>query len=238
MTGWKSRRFWKDVDLAQVEGGWGILLDGRPLKTPAKAPLVMPSRAMAEAVAEEWRAQTDELRPETMPVTRAANSAIDKITPQFDEVADIVAAYGGTDLLCYRAEAPEGLCRRQAEGWDPLLDWAALRFDARLLVAQGILPIKQDPKCLSRLSAEVWRRSNFELAALHDLVALSGSFVLGLAVCEKHLPPAEAWALSRIDEHWQIELWGQDAEAAKAEERKREDFAQAARFYALARSNG
>jgi chaperone required for assembly of F1-ATPase len=238
MSGWVAKRFWKAAGAVAVEGGFGIELDGRPVKTPAKARLILPTLAMAEACAAEWDAQHGEIKPETMPVTRAANSAIDKITAQFDAVAEIVAAYGGTDLLCYRADGPEALRQRQAAGWDPLLDWAAQHFGASLRVTTGVLPVAQDPQSLAALTAAVRACSRFELAALHDLVAISGSLILGLAVTAGRLTPDAAWDLSRIDEDWQIDLWGEDEEASAAAARKREDFIQAARFFDLSRLAG
>lgn len=235
MSGWKAKRFWKEAQVVQAGDGWSVTLDGRPVKTPAKAGFVVPTRAMAEAAAQEWQAQSGEIRPETMPITRAANSAIDKVAAQFAEVAAIVAAYGETDLLCYRATGPEALCQRQAQAWDPLLEWAARQYDAPLRVASGVLPVAQDAACLSRLTEAVTACSTYELVALHDLVAISGSLVLGLAVCNGRLSPDEAWAISRIDEHWQVEQWGEDEEATKFETIKRADFDQAARFFKMAR---
>lgn len=231
--GWKAKRFWKEATVEAVEGGWTVRLDGRPVKTPAKAPLVLPTRAMAKAVAAEWDAQTGEVRPDTMPCTRAANSAIDKVAPQFVEVVKIVAAYGGTDLLCYRATGPDALIARQAGAWDPMLDWAETVLGARLVATAGVMHIPQDAAVLQRLDARVAALSPFALAAFHDLVALSGSLILALAVTEGRLDPETAWQLSRIDEEWQIEQWGEDEEAAALTETRHQAFLQAARFFAL-----
>jgi chaperone required for assembly of F1-ATPase len=233
MSAWKAKRFWTKAQAEACEGGFTVRLDGRAVKTPAKAALVVPTIAMAEAIAAEWDAQSGEVKPATMPVTRAANSAIDKITAQRDEVVEIIAAYGATDLLCYRALAPVALIARQAEGWDPVLDWAAEALGARLVVTAGVVHVEQPPEALARLTARVAGMTEFQLAGLHDLVAISGSLVLALAVTEGRLGEDEAWALSRIDETWQIEQWGADEEAAELEAARRVAFGEASRFYAL-----
>lgn len=233
MSGWTAKRFWTEARVEEGAGGFTVTLDGRAVKTPAKAPLVVPTRAMAEAIAAEWDAQTGKVDPATMPVTRAANSAIDKVTVQFDEVVGLLSDYGGTDLLCYRAEGPIELVARQAEGWDPVLDWAASALNAPLVVTQGVVFVAQDPDVLARLRARVAALDPFRLTAFHDLVAISGSLVLALAVIDGWLPAEAAWQLSRIDETWQAELWGTDDEAQKAEEVRHADFLQAERFYRL-----
>jgi Chaperone required for the assembly of the mitochondrial F1-ATPase len=233
MAGWVAKRFWKEASVAEEPGGFAVLLDGRGVRTPAKRPLILPTCALAEAVASEWQAQEGEVRPETMPVTRSANSALDKVAPQFDEVTEMLAAYGGTDLLCYRAPAPEALVARQARAWDPVLAWAAERFEAPLETTAGVMHQAQPEASLTRLAEHVRSFSPFQVAGFHDLVAISGSLILGLGVTEGHLLPEEAWELSRVDESWQIEQWGADEEAAEIEAFRRTAFLQAARFYAL-----
>lgn len=233
MSAWKAKRFWTAAEAEACDGGFTVRLDGRPVKTPAKAALVVPTLAMAQAIAAEWDAQTGEVKPATMPVTRAANSAIDKIIPQRDEVVEILAAYGQSDLLCYRATAPAALIARQAAGWDPVLDWAASVLGARLVVTAGVVHVAQPHDALERLTARVAGMTEFQLAGLHDLVAISGSLVLALAVTERRMTPDEAWALSRVDETWQIEQWGADEEAAELEAFRRVAFGEASRFYAL-----
>ncbi len=233
MAGWVAKRFWKEAAVAEEPGGFAVLLDGRGVRTPAKRPLILPTRALAEAVASEWQAQEGQVRPETMPVTRSANSALDKVAPQFDEVTERLAAYGGTDLLCDRATAPEALVARQAQAWDPVLAWAARRFEAPLETTAGVMHQAQPETSLTRLADHVRGFSPFQVAGFHDLVAISGSLILGLGVTEGHLLPEEAWELSRLDESWQIEQWGADEEAAEIEAFRRTAFLQAARFYAL-----
>jgi chaperone required for assembly of F1-ATPase len=235
MTEWRRRRFWTKAAPRAEPEGWSVLLDDRPLRTPAKAPLVLPTEALARAVAGEWQAQDDEIEPLSMPHTRSANTAIDRVAPQHDEVVEIVAAYGETDLICHRAEGPDTLSLRQAEAWDPLLDWARSGLQAPLTVTTGIVPVAQPAGSLAALGDRVAAEDAFGLAALHDLVALSGSLVIGLAAIDGVLPVEELWRRSRIDETWQESQWGVDEEAAAAATRRREDFLHAARFYGLSR---
>ena len=233
MTEWKARRFWKDVTVEPHASGFGVRLDDRPVKTPGKADLAVPSRALADEIAAEWAAQDEVIAPLTMPFTRAANSAIEKVTPQRFEVAEMLAAYGDSDLTCYRADSPEGLVLRQSEAWDPLLDWAADTFGARLIPVEGGMHQPQPAAALSALSAEVHRMDPFELTGFHDLVSLSGSLVIGLAATRNLLPVEDLWERSRIDETWQAEQWGVDDEAAELAEAKRTDFLRAHRFFHL-----
>jgi chaperone required for assembly of F1-ATPase len=233
MTAWAAKRFWTDAIAEACDGGFTVRLDTRLVRTPLKAPLVLPTLAMARAIAAEWQAQTGKIDPATMPCTRAANSAIDKVAPQFDEVVAMLAAYGGTDLLCYRATGPEALIARQAKGWTPLLDWAAQALGAPLQATAGVMHVPQPDRSLAALQAQVARLTPFQLAAFHDLVAISGSLVLALAVIHHRLTAAQAWTLSRIDEDWQAELWGEDEEATAMAALKRAAFLQADRFFGL-----
>lgn len=233
MSVWAARRFWTAATAVPVDGGYTVQLDARPVRTPLKAPLVLPTIALAKAVAAEWQAQEKAVNPETMPFTRTANSAIDKVRPQFAAVADMLADYGGSDLLCYRAEGPAGLVARQAQSWDPLLDWARDDLAAPLRQATGVMHVAQPEASLAALRHQVQAMSAFQLAAFHDLVAISGSLVLALAVARGRITADEAWTRSRVDEDWQISLWGEDEEAAEAAARKREALLQADRFYGL-----
>ncbi|MEM6933799.1 MAG: ATP12 family protein [Pseudomonadota bacterium] len=229
--------FWTEVTVTDHDDGQGLALDGRPVKTPAKAPLILPTRALAEAVAGEWRAQSDQVRPETMPLTRAANTAIDRVALALDAVARELADYGDADLLCYRADHPHPLVARQAAAWDPLVAWSAATLGAPLDVAEGLVHRPQPAGTLDALAHHVRRHDAWEMTALHDLVTLSGSLVIGLAVSHRHLTAAEAWPLSRIDEDWNAEQWGEDAEAADVAARKRRSFETAAQLIALVRSD-
>lgn len=233
MSGWTAKRFWKEATVAEVAEGFAVHLDGRGVKTPAKAPLVLPTRAMAGAVAAEWQAQGEKIDPLTMPVTRSANAALDKVRSQHAEVAALIAAYGETDLLCYRAEKPEALVARQAAGWDRWLDWADAQYGARLTVTKGVLPVPQPDAARATLAARVEAHDVWELAALHDLVGITGSLVLGLAVAERQLSADEAWSLSRIDDDWQIEQWGEDEEATVHAALKKAAVLHAERFWIL-----
>jgi chaperone required for assembly of F1-ATPase len=233
MSEWAPKRFWTEVQVILEGEGFAVTLDGRSVRTPLKAPLVMPTRGFAEEVAAEWAAQGERLDPNTMPATRLANAAIDKVGAQRDEVVDLLSAYGGTDLLCYRAEGPAKLVERQRAAWDPLLAWAAEALGADLATGAGVMPVAQAEEDLGRLREPLEAMDDFALAAFHDLVALSGSLVLALAVAEGRLSAEEAWRLSRLDEEFQIEEWGEDEEAAEASARRRQAFLDAARFHAL-----
>ena len=235
MAEWQLKRFWTTVSVAEEERGWTVRLDDRPLSGPvSRAPLIQPSQALSETLAEEWRRQEDVVRPQAMFMTRMANTAQDRVAVDFDAVAGVVAAFAETDLLCYRAEAPAELVRRQAEAWDPLLDWAASQFGARLRPTHGVVPLAQSRDALERLASEIVRGGAWRLTGLHELVALSGSLVIGLAVEKGARTPEEGWALSRIDEAWQTEQWGRDDEAEAAADRRRTEFLDAARFLRLA----
>lgn len=235
MSEWKARRFWKAASVRPCDGGWEIMLDDRPLRTPGKLALIVPTRALAEAIAAEWDAQADLIDPHKMPLTRAANSAIERVTPQFDAVADMLAEYGGTDLLSYRAEAPEELVRTQAAGWDPLVDWAATALDAPLRITHGVLPVEQPDASLLKLRAEVGALDAFGLTALHDLVTLPGSLVLGLAVLRDRLSVDDAYALARIDEEFQADRWGRDEDADAAAAGRLQAMRDAVRLWRLSR---
>lgn len=233
MSGWKAKRFWKTVSVVEGPEGFGLNLDARPMRTPGKQLLIVPTPAMADAIAAEWRAVDKIVDPGIMPVTRAANSAIDKVTPQFHEVADLIAAYGASDLLCYRAPAPAELFSAQAAAWDPFLAWAAQTLKIRLNVTQGITPIDQPAASLRAVAARVQACSPFQLTALHDLVSISGSFILGLAATHPQFDPDSLWRVSRFEEDWQARLWGHDEDASAIAEIKRLDFMAAHRFWQL-----
>lgn len=234
MSEWRPKRFWEAAHVAEADGMFEVLLDARPVRTPAKAALKVPTRAMAEAVAVEWDAQVEKVDPGTMPVTRSVNAAIDKLSVQHREVADMVAGYGDTDLLCYRADSPQELVDRQAALWDPLLDWADSDLGARLRPVTGVMHRPQDAAALETLRGLVHGFDDFELTALHDLVGLSGSLVLGLAAVRGAQDAETLWTLSRLDEAWQAELWGVDEEAEEMAATKREAFLHALRFFHLA----
>lgn len=233
MSEWKAKRFWTETRIAPCEGGWQILLDDRVLRSPAKAALTLPTQSLADAIREEWAAQEGEIDPNAMPLTRAVNSTVDKVMPQQHAVAQMLAAYGGTDLICYRAETPEALIQRQAALWDPLLDWAARHFGARLVCAQGVMPVVQDADAVGALAAPLYAADPFRLTALHDLITLPGSLVIGLAVSEGHLTPQQAWHAARVDADWQEQHWGQDDEATVFDQSRKAQFNSAAQLLSL-----
>lgn len=235
MSVWTAKRFWNHADTIKVDGGYSVELDGRSVKTPAKAPLVVPTHTLAQAIANEWDAQVEIIDPAMMPVTRTANSAIDKVAVQFKDVAEMLAAYGDSDLLCYRATSPAELVQRQADQWDPVLDWAKQALSAHLVPVAGVMHQPQSASALVPLKDRVHRLTNFELAAFHDLVAISGSLVLALAVVDEYLPVEHAWKIARLDEAWQEEQWGSDEEASALSENKRADFVNAAWFFRACR---
>ncbi len=236
MAEWTVKRFWQAANVAKTDGGWQVELDGRVVRTPAKALLRLPTRALAEAIAAEWDAQEQKLDPLSMPLTRSANAAIDKVTPQFDDVVEVIAAYGETDLCCYRAAAPEHLRSLQAEAWDGLLAWSRDELGAPLIQATGIVPVLQPEASLERLRARVRGCDPFALTALHDLVAISGSLLIGLAALEARFGVEDLWQRSRVDEFFQESQWGVDEEAAEAAEQKRAAFLRAAHFHRLSRA--
>lgn len=205
------KRFYKEVGVAEEGGGFSVLLDGKPVKTPTRNALAVPTRALADAIAEEWRAQTDTIDPKSMPLTALAMGAIDSAA---DARADQALSFAKSDLLCYRAEEPAELVARQAASWNPLLDWAAQRYGAPLAVATGIVFVDQPPEALSAFERVLKSRSPFHLTAIHAAAAITGSLVLALALAEGRLSAAEAFAASRLDETYQAEKWGEDAEAA------------------------
>ena len=237
MSEWKARRFWTDAAVEAVDGGFAVRLDGRPVRTPAKVEMAVPSRALADAVADEWRAQVEVVDPLSMPLTRAVNATLDKVVPQAEAVADELAGYGASDLLSYRAERPEVLVARQAAAWDPLLDWLDARFGARLATTQGVMPAPQPANATEALRAHVGGLTPWELTALSEFVTLSGSLAIGLAAMEGARGAAELWDTSRIDEAWQIEQWGEDEEEAARVAVRRRDFLQADRYLGLLRAD-
>lgn len=223
------KRFYKEVAVADGT----ILLDGRPVKTPARATLALPSPALAEAVAQEWRAQGAEIDPRTMPMTGLSNAAIDRVAPDPARFAAPLAAYAESELLCYRADAPADLVARQAAAWDPLLDWARHRYDIHFTVTAGIMHAPQPPATVARLGDALAARNAFALAAMAPLVTIGGSLVTALALAEGAVAADAAFDLTHLDELWQAERWGEDQIALDARTARRRDFLAAARLRTL-----
>lgn len=229
------KRFYKDAVAAPAAGGEGyrLLLDGRPVRTPAKALLAVPAVALAEAMAAEWRGQGERIDLRSMPLTGLANAAIDRVAPDPAGFAEGLSRYGQSDLVCYRAEGPDKLVARQAARWDPVIAWARSRYDIDLRIVNGIVHQPQPEASLARLRLAVAARGAFVLAGLSPLVTVSGSLLIALALDEGALGLDAAWEAAALDDLWQLEHWGDDAEAAKALAARRHDFEAGARFLTL-----
>jgi chaperone required for assembly of F1-ATPase len=230
------KRFYKHVTVTDEGGRAALLLDGKAVKTPGKAPLSVPAKALAEAIAEEWRAQGDHIDPSTMPLTRLANSAIDGIEGRSEAVVDDIMAHARSDLLCYRADGPDGLVAAQTAHWDPVIAWAKEALHAPLTLAQGIVHVAQADASMAAIRKRVAELDAFGLGALHVMTALTGSALLALAVALKRLSPDEAWDAAHVDEDWQAGKWGEDAEAKDRRKARRAEFDAAARALALSES--
>ncbi len=207
------KRFYKEVSVGEGEGGaFQVLLDGRPVRTPARALLAVPVRALAEALAEEWRAQDTLIDPTAMPLTRLVNVALDGVSRDPDASLDEVVKYAGTDLICYRAEGPDRLVARQGEHWDPVLDWYRREHGARFMLSAGIRHVAQPAEALARI-ADLVPRDPLRLTAVASMTTLMGSALLALAVAHGRLSADAAWAAAHVDEDWNIAQWGEDEEA-------------------------
>jgi chaperone required for assembly of F1-ATPase len=227
------KRVYTRAESCPLDGSWGVALDGRKMRTPGKNELVLPSTALAAAIAAEWEAQREEIHPATMPLFRLAATAIDRTRAQRDLIIAETANYAGTDLVCYRADHPPALAARQHAAWQHLIDWAAQRYDAPLAVTSGILPARQPSATLGAFAALVAAQDDFRLTALHTLTAACGSLVIALARLEERLDAASAFCASQLDETFQIEAWGEDAEAAARRRNIAADIEASARFIAL-----
>ena len=227
------KRFYSEVTVETAAGGFEVRLDGRGVRSPQKAALVLPTRALAEAVGEEWAGQGEHVRPATMPLTSLACTALDRVAPGRAEAVGEIVDYAGTDLLCYRAEQPAALVARQAAVWQPLLDWAALVLDAPLKVASGILPADQPDEAVAALRSAVETHDDLRLAALGSATRASGSLVIGLALSRGHVSAEEAFEAAELDATFQIEQWGEDPEATQHRASVRDDLTAARRLFDL-----
>ena len=227
------KRFWTEAVTARDDNGWGIYLDGKPLRTPARAPLIVPSEALARAIEAEWNGVEEAIDPRAMPLTGLANAALDRVSPDKDQFAADLARYAQSDLTCYRATGPQELVAVQATAWDALLAWARRRYDVDFAVTEGVAHVDQPQATIDRLSHAVEALDAFHLAGLSPLVTIGGSLVAALAVLEKAVTAQQAWDSVSIDERWQIEQWGADDEALATLESRKRDFFAGARFLAL-----
>lgn len=227
------KRVYREVQVASAGESWRIMLDARELQTPARHPFLLPNQGLAEAIASEWQAQAEKIIPGTMPLTRLAATAIDRIRAHRQKTIDDIVGYAETDLVCYRAERPADLVARQTATWQPLVDWATLRFDAPMLVVTGVIPRRQSPAVAAALRAAMADMDEFWLSALHEATTLCGSIVIGLSLRERRLDAEAAWLASQLDENYQIEKWGEDTEAARRRADCRRDLVAACRFMGL-----
>jgi chaperone required for assembly of F1-ATPase len=222
------KRFYQQASAGDVagEGGAPLLLDGKPVKTPARRVLAAPTPVLAQVLAREWNAQEKVIDPGRMPLTRLANAIIDAVTDKPQVVAEEIAKYLGSDLLCYRAEGPAGLIARQAQAWDPVLEWAHETFGARLLLAQGVVHVKQPQPAMAALRGAIpvdpWR-----LGAVSAITTLTGSGLLALALAHRALDAEAVWNAAHVDEDWQMEKWGRDEQALERRAYRRSEFAAA-----------
>jgi chaperone required for assembly of F1-ATPase len=229
----RPKRAYQRAEIAATEGGFAILLDGKPVQTPAKAALAVPSRALAEAIAAEWRAQGQSVDPDTMPLTRIASIAIDLVMPRRAAVIAEIVKYAGTDLVCYRAEHPAALAARQESAWQPLVEWTRARFGAELAVTSGVVPTEQPEPSLRALGDAVGALPSLQLAALHLATSACGSLVVALALAEERIDAESAFAAAELDATFEIERWGEDDEQTRRRAALRADIEAAARFLSL-----
>ncbi len=229
------KRFYKQTSVDRGDGGHRVLLDGKPMRTPAKAVLVVPTLGLAEAIASEWHAVPEkaDINASHLPLTRLAATGLDRVTTQRERVVEDTAKYAGSDMLCYRASGPETLVKRQQDLWQPLLDWAAERYGARLTVVEGLAFVSQPADAVARLGEAVAAHGDLALSALYNLTHISGSLIVALAVAEGRLSAEEAYAAAQLDELYQLERWGEDPVATKRHEGIRHDIGVSARFLAL-----
>lgn len=244
MTSGRFKRFYKqattdalppDTDDGDDAMGFRVLLDGRTIKTPAKASMVLPTQALAEAIASEWQSQGDDVDIRSLLLTGLVWTAIDRVRANRTSVVDEVAAYAAHDLVCYRAEGPADLSAQQQAAWQPLLDWLTLSFDAPLLVTAGVVSVVQPLESLATLHRVAAAKDDFELTALSSATAAAGSLIIALALLHGRIDAAQAFTASQLDESYQIERWGEDPETARRRAAIRDDLDVAARFLALLR---
>lgn len=227
-------RFYKSVATVERDAGFALELDGKPVKTPMKNTFKVPTRALAEAVAQEWQEQETHIDPDTMPLSKFANTAIDRVTPRRKEIIDEITEYAGSDLLCYRAVEPRGLVERQAECWDPLLRWSEEELGAKFVSVQGIVHCAQPENSLLAFRETAEKHDDFTLAGLHNVMTMTGSAVLALALIRAKISSREAWSLAHVDEDWQIEFWGEDEDAKARRVLREAEFEATHRFVQLA----
>lgn len=232
------KRFYKACASAPGEGGYVVTLDDRPVRTPARAVLTLPSAALAEAIAKEWDGQGEEVKPQTMPLMRLATTALDRVATQRDAILDDLASYGGSDLLCYRAEHPRELVERQSAQWQPLIDWAASEHDAILAVTGGLVAVQQPEPALRALRRPLETLDSFGLVATHTVTSATGSLVVALALLAGRIDGDTAFELGALDDLYALEVWGEDREARERLNGVRDTILAAEHLLALVRNPG
>lgn len=230
------KRFYKEAAVKERDGGFAVTLDGRGIRTPGKREMIVPTADLAAAIAAEWDAQGEHIDPGTMPLTRIVNSSIDAVEEHAREVAGDIAAFAGSDLICYRAESPDALVRRQADAWNPILAWARRELGAEFVLRAGLMPIAQPLEALDAVRRTLADVDPLSLAALHVLTTISGSALLAIAHWQGLLSAEEAWRASTVDETWQREQWGRDEEAEAHAALRRAEFDAASRCLRFLRS--
>lgn len=231
MTPSLKKRFWKKATVVEVSGGYGIELDGQRVQTPSKLPLIVVFRVIADAIASEWMAQVNLVNPSAMPATRMANSVIDKVILNQNAIIEMLTEYSGSDLLCYRATSPQSLIDAQGIVWDPLLDWSAKTNLAPMNVASGIMHVEQPVTSIDVYRSKLKEMNPYQLAGVHDLITISGSVIISMALISNHFSIDEAWTAASVDEIWQEKQWGSDMEAKEVRAKKRLDFEFAFNFW-------
>jgi chaperone required for assembly of F1-ATPase len=227
------KRFYKEVTVCAEGEGYSILLDGRPVRTPTKNALTVPTKPLAEAIAQEWAGQGERIDPRTMPLSKLAITALDGVAKHLDDVAADIVKFAGSDMICYRAEAPEALTVLQASAWDPILAWARSALGARFNLAAGVMPVHQSQETLDKIAEAVRPYPAMALTALHVMTTLTGSALLALALASGRISAEEAWLKAHVDEDWQISRWGVDVEAAERRAHRHAEMMAAARFLEL-----
>lgn len=235
MTEAPLRRFYKSVAVTGTKTPFSIALDDRPLRTPLKRPLDLPTRPLAEAIASEWQAQAEKVEPRTMPFTKLANTALDRVADHRRRIIGDIADFAGSDLVCYRVDKPLGLIERQARNWQPVLDWARTRLGGDFAVTEGIVHVEQPATALEAIRDYLAGKDAWALTALHNMTTLTGSALISAMACEAAILPAEAWLAAHVDEDWQIEHWGWDEEARLRRDHRKQEFDFCLRFYELSR---
>jgi chaperone required for assembly of F1-ATPase len=235
MTTAPARRFYKAVSVTGTKVPFSVTLDDRPLRTPLKRPLDLPSHGLADAVAAEWAMQAEKIDPHSMPLTRLANAAIDRVATDLDHIIGEIADFAGSDLVCYRAEKPQGLIERQAKTWQPVLDWARSALGAEMEVTEGVVHTAQPEAALRAVGDHLQQKSAWELTAIHNITTLTGSALIASMACAGAMPASEAWEAAHVDEDWQIEHWGWDEEARHRRNHRKREFDICLRFCELSK---